>query len=236
MTTSILVCDDLPEERTTLFQMLRNNESTHGHELDVEMASDGTELLALWKPGRWDLIFLDIYMPKLGGIEAARRLRQTDSDCEIVFVTNSRDHGMEGYELHAMDYLTKPFTQSDVDGTMDWFFQQRSERRRELSVRTQDGEETVSIQNIRYIESRGHTCVIHVTDREYTIRRSIDELSAELNDAFFRCHKSFLLNFAHVAGIERNAFRLDDGSSIPISAANLTRSKTALLTWQSEMR
>lgn len=232
MSISILICDDLPEERTNLSRMLRAYESAHGPELDLETAADGSEMLALWKPNRWDLIFLDIYMPQIDGVEAARRLRKVDSRCEIVFATTSREHGMEGYELHAMDYLTKPFAQQDVDSVMDWFLQQRDEKHRELLVRTQEGEETVRAQEIRYIESRGHTCVIHTPDRRISIRGSIDELAADLDSAFFRCHKSFLLNFAHVAEIENNAFRMDSGESVPISAANLSRSKTALLAWK----
>ena len=232
MSISILICDDLPEERTNLSRMLRAYESAHGPELDLETAAAGSEMLALWKPNRWDLIFLDIYMPQIDGVEAARRLRKVDSRCEIVFATTSREHGMEGYELHAMDYLTKPFAQQDVDSVMDWFLQQRDEKHRELLVRTQEGEETVRAQEIRYIESRGHTCVIHTPDRRISVRGSIDELAAGLDSAFFRCHKSFLLNFAHVAEIENNAFRMDSGESVPISAANLSRSKTALLAWK----
>ncbi len=235
MTISILICDDLPEERTNLGQMLRRYEAAHGLELNLEAAADGAELLSMWKPGRWDLIFLDIYMPQVSGVEAARRLRKIDSRCEIVFATTSRQHGMEGYELHALDYLTKPFTQQDVDSVMDWFLQQRAEKRVELLVRTQEGEESIHAQDIRYIESRGHTCVIHTQDRRISVRGSIDELSAGLDTAFFRCHKSFLLNFAHVTGIEKNAFRMDVGDSVPISAANLSQSKTALLAWKTGM-
>ena len=216
--------------------MLRRYESAHDLEFDLETAADGSELLAMWKPGRWALIFLDIFMPQLNGVEAARRLRKVDDRCEIVFATTSREHGMEGYELHAMDYLTKPFTQQDVDGVLDWFLQKRSEQRRELPVRTQEGEESVRTQDIRYIESRGHSCVIHMPDRNVTVRGSIDELAAGLDDAFFRCHKSFLLNFAHVAQLEGNAFRLDSGESVPISAANLSRSKSALIAWQTGMQ
>ena len=117
MTISILICDDLPEARATLHRYLRSYEQSHNVELDLETAADGAELLAMWRPGRWDMIFLDIFMPLIDGVEAARRLRKVDDKCEIVFATTSREHGMEGYELHAMDYLTKPIAQQDVDCT-----------------------------------------------------------------------------------------------------------------------
>jgi DNA-binding LytR/AlgR family response regulator len=96
MTFSILICDDLPEERENLFWMLRTYEKAHGVELDIETAADGAEVLARWKPERWDMIFLDIFMPQLNGVEAARQLRKHDNVCEIVFATTSRAHGNRG--------------------------------------------------------------------------------------------------------------------------------------------
>lgn len=232
MTVSVLICDDLPEERGKLLRMLRAWEGSHDVELELETAADGAEMLSMWRPERWDLIMLDIYMPQMNGVEAARQLRAADSRCELVFTTTSRDHGMEGYELHALDYLTKPFSQQDVDSVMDWFLQKRTEKRSELTVRLQDGEERIRLQDIRYIESRGHICEIHASGRTVSVRRSIDELSAELDAAFFRCHKSFVLNLAHVAGLEKNRFLMDDGDSVPISASNLSDSKSALLAWK----
>ncbi len=234
MTISILICDDLPEARANLNGMLRHYEQEHSVELELETAGDGTELLSMWRSGRWDLLFLDIFMPQLDGIEAARRLRRVDNRCEIVFATTSREHGMEGYELHAMDYLTKPFSQQDVDSAMDWFLQRRAEKRSELLVKNQLGEELIDMREIRYIESSGHLCSIHLPDRVVTVRRSIDELVLELNDAFFRCHKSFLVNLAHAEGLGKNCFRMDDGGSVPISAARLSGSKSALLAWRTE--
>ena len=235
MTISILVCDDLAEERLNLLRMLRHYEQEKGLEFRLETAADGSELLALWKQDRWELIFLDIFMPQVDGIEAARRLRKVDDNCEIVFATTSRRHGMEGYEIHALDYITKPFAQTDVDGVMEWFLRKRAEKRRELQVRTQLGEETVRAQDILYIESRGHSCVIHSLEQEFSVRGSIDELAAGLDEDFFRCHKSFLLNFAHVVELRDRVLRLDSGESVPISAANLSRSKTAIMAWKAGM-
>lgn len=232
MSISVMICDDLPEERSNLIRMLRHYEQENGIELDLETAADGTELLSMWKPGRWDLVLLDIFMPQLNGIEAARRLRKVDSKCELVFATTSREHGVEGYELHALDYLPKPISQQDVNGMMDWFLQKRAEKPSELIVRTNLGEEAVPLRDIRYIESRGHSCDIHLPERTLSVRRSIDEMAEMLDAAFYRCHKSYLLSFAHVAELEKNLFRMDDGSCVPISSARLNGCRTAYLTWK----
>lgn len=233
MTVSVLLCDDLPEERANLRQMLRRYADGHDVELNMETAADGAELLSLWRPGRWDIIFLDIFMPQINGIETARRLRKVDRDCQIVFATTSREHGMEGHELHAMDYLTKPFAQQDVDGVMDWFLQEHLKRNGELTFHTPSGNQTIRVRDIRYIESIGHTCVVHLPGKEISTRASMRELIDELgSDAFFCCHKSFLINLEHAAAIEKRAFVLDDGGSVPISAANLARSREALSAWR----
>ncbi len=236
MTVSALICDDLPEERANLIRSLRVYEQTHNVELQLETASDGTELLSMWKPLRWDVIFLDIYMPRLNGIDAARKLRRQDTNCEIIFVTSSRKHGLEGYELRALDYLTKPISQQDVDSALDWFFRKREEKRPELTVKTAEGEERIFLRDIRFIESRGHTCDIHAVDRVVNVRRSINEFASGFGDALFRCHKSFLLNLSHVARLEKNRFFMDDGGSVPISGAKLSESKSALLIWRAEMK
>lgn len=233
MTISILICDDLPEERANLLHMLQKYKTERGVSMRLETAADGTELLSLWRPKRWDLIFLDIYMPYLNGVDAARRLREVDRQCEIVFATTSREHGMEGHELHAMDYLTKPFLQRDVDEVMDWFLRKHADQFNELTLRTELGSISLRAQDVLYIESRGRTCILHLRGREINVQSSMNDLTGGLNDAaFFHCHKSFMVNLAHTVAIEKRAFRMDDGSSVPISAANLARSRDALSAWQ----
>lgn len=134
-----------------------------------------------------------------------------------------------------MDYLTKPFSQRDVNEVMDWFLYKHAEQLNELTFRAEPGWMSVRAQDILYIESRGRTCVVHTHEGEINAQSSMNDLSCDLSDAaFFSCHKSFLVNKAHIAAMEKRAFRMDDGSSVPISAPNLARSKHALSAWQTE--
>ena len=233
MSISVMICDDLPEERGNLIRMLRHYEQEKDIELDLETAADGTELLSLWKPDRWDLVLLDIFMPQLNGIDTARRLREVDRKCEIVFATTSREHGVEGYELHALDYLTKPISQQDVDGMMDWFLRKRAEQRRELTVRTPLGEETVPVGEIRYIESRGHSCDIHLPQRVVSVRRSIDELETLLPlPPFVRCHRSYIVRLDAVERMSYTAAALRGGESLPLGRKYVKALRASLEAWQ----
>ena len=109
MKISIAICDALEREQLNLVQMLQHYGKAHGLEITVDTISSGEELLSLWTPDRWDLIFLDIYMRDLSGVEIARRIRQKDRNCILVFATTSQDHGIIGHELRISDYLVKPF-------------------------------------------------------------------------------------------------------------------------------
>ena len=99
MKVSIAVCDDLEEERLQLIRMMQNYGRRHSVEFAMETFSGGTALLDAYRSGRWDFVLLDIYMPGQDGIEVARRLREQDSECILIFVTTSLEHGMVSYEL-----------------------------------------------------------------------------------------------------------------------------------------
>lgn len=234
MTVSILVCDDQLEARSTLLRMLRAYELRHDIKLAVELAASGKELLSLWQPERWDVVFLDIYMPGLDGVETARRLREQDRSCALIFATTSRAHGVISFDLQAMDYLTKPIRQTDVDRAMDWFLQEHGFRLRELTVRTGYEEARLRFGDIRYIESRTRLCTVYTVQGSVETRNSIEALAEEIGDdrRFLRCHQSYLVNLEYISAQEKRDFRLTDGTLIPISTARIAQAVQAYWAWR----
>lgn len=231
MALSVLVCDDLKEDRVALARMVEQFGQTHGMEFRVETAPSAGAVRAMWRPGRWDIAFLDIYMPGQSGVEAARWLKEHDPACALIFSTTSVEHGPTGYDLGVSDYLVKPIAQEDVDSALDWVCRVRARDLRTLSVQTNWEKRDIRLRDIRYIEIQGKVACIHTAGEDISTRRGMDDLAAELgaDKRFFRCHRSFLVNLSYVARIEGRDFVLEDGRRVPIGVSSLTAAKWALV-------
>ena len=231
MPLSVLICDDLEEDRGNLARMVERFGRSRGVEVGVETAASGGAVRALWQPRRWDVAFLDIYMPEQSGVEVARWLRERDRECALIFSTTSVDHGPVGYDLGVVDYLVKPFTQEDVDSALDWVSHLRAKDLRVLTVQVSWEKREIRLRDIQYIEIQGKVAHIHTTSGLVTTRRGMDALAEELagDTRFFRCHRSYLVNLAFVESIQGRDFVMDSGERVPIGAANLTAAKWALV-------
>lgn len=115
----IAIVDDLSGERALLREQLARQLARRGAEAELLEFDSGEAFLAAEKERRFTAAFLDIYMEGMTGMEAARALRKTDTDCLLVFTTTSTDHALEGFQVRALHYLVKPFTEGEIDALTD---------------------------------------------------------------------------------------------------------------------
>ena len=113
------IVDDLEPERTLLKERLARQLRQRGTEAELLEFDSGEAFLAAEKERRFTAAFLDIYMEGLSGMDAARELRKTDTDCLLVFTTTSTDHALEGFQVRAFHYLVKPFSETELSGLLD---------------------------------------------------------------------------------------------------------------------
>ena len=230
---SIAICDDLEAERISLARMIKSYAQAHGQSIHLQFYSSGENLLAaLQGPNPIHLLFLDIYMPGLSGVETARRIRAMGNDLSIIFATTSQDHGLDSFEVRASDYLVKPFRHEDVAACLDWFFSHIPEPLRLLSVYSEGEWQKLPLSSIYYIDVYDHQSRIHTPRGMLITRRGLDDLETAIDSQdFLRCHRSFLVNLNHVTGIEGNDFQMTDNTLVPISSANLTRIRSQFIDW-----
>ena len=115
----IAIVDDLAAERALLKDRLEQQLHRRNVQADILEYESGEEFLEAVRKAPFTAAFLDIYMNGMTGMEAAKELRKTDTDCLLVFTTTSTDHALEGFQVRALHYLVKPFTEADIDALTD---------------------------------------------------------------------------------------------------------------------
>lgn len=191
----------------------------HGEKFHIGAFRDGADILAEYRPD-WDILFLDVQMPRVDGMTAARRIREVDSEVIIVFITSSPHYAVSGYEVDALNYLLKPVTYASFEQEMSRIQTRlRRRSRREVLFTATDGvHHRIAVDDIRYIESVRHRVDLFTLDAAFSIATSLKAMEAELfGNGFLRCHSGLLVNLRHVTGIDGNDCRIRGGGALPIS-------------------
>lgn len=229
---SVAICDDLKEERVSLAQMVQHVLQKREIQPEVKLFSSGDELAHTYVPGQFHMIFLDIYMPDVSGVEVARAIRAKDSGVALIFATTSVDHGLESFDVQAADYLVKPFRESDVEETVAWCLSHLPDKMRSLCVNSNWEQTNIPIETITYIEILGHQSHIHLKNRVIVARRGLDELESDIASSdFLRCHRSYLVNLNYVQGVGETDFLLADGTKVPIASAGFAKIRQQFIEW-----
>jgi len=168
----------------------------------------------------FDIIFLDIQMEGMGGIEAARILRQRNVDAVLVFITGIREYVFEAFDVSAFHYLLKPIEESKFIEVLERAAGEAGKRKvqkeQQIFIRTKNRGYTLNLSSILYIENRGKKVEIHTTDMEEIIEAyaTMEELEGQLGGGFYRCHRGYLVNMAHIARYDADSIFLSSGEEV----------------------
>lgn len=217
----IAICDDEKTDRENLRGFLQSFFCNMNYSCELVEYPCGEPLAADYEDGAagYDLIFLDIFMGGIDGMQTARAIRRLDAGVPIIFLTTTPDYALEGYDVRAMGYLVKPLVPQKATPLLQHFLRtEYNGAQQTLLVREGVRGARIVYRDILYLESRNNALVVHTTDgQQHRIYRRLDEAERELaGRSFLRCHQSYLVNLAHVQGADRDSFLLDSGTSIPL--------------------
>ena len=209
MPIQIGICDDRAEDIRTLSEALY----TYDDFFEILDYKDGESLLedCLQHNILFDILFLDIYMPGLNGIEIAGKIRASMKDIKIIFVSSSKEHYPEAYDVFAFNYLIKPINQEKLNRVLDQAFTSitnTKERRQQIQFSYKGINYHAVFRDILYIESRDKIIFFHIAGRP-TLKcyAKLEEILKQLpEESFIRCHQSFAVNISHVIEMGKNHF------------------------------
>lgn len=215
----IAICDDNLKEANLLEILLYQYAREHMIEFHITIYTNGFLFLdALEK--NFHICFLDIFMPAFSGIDTAKELRTIDKDMHLVFCTSSKDFALDGYALHASNYLIKPVDQRKLYAAVAEILRKiKKEKTHKFSVPTTNGLQLISTDTISHVTPDGNYCKIYLLNNITIVcRLSFLQVTEHLcqNRNFTLISRSALLNYDVVVGMEDSKFILSNGVKLSI--------------------
>lgn len=168
----------------------------------------------------YDLIFLDIYMPGLNGLDTAARIRQNNPDVLLIFTTTSADFAVKSYRVRAFDYLVKPFTYAQLSETLRLAVKSLSQAASFITLKTGRNQTRVLLHKILYVDYSNHYIQIHTEQGEtVTSRMYFEEITKILAPypQFLYCSRNCIINMDKVSRLEKADFILASGECIAMN-------------------
>lgn len=228
---TIAVCDDENLITAKLQQLIMEWNPT----LQVTCFQSGEELIQTYHS--FDVIFLDIDMLDMNGIETGRRIRQMDKEVKIIYLTAYRDYVAGAFEVHAFQYLLKPIKKKVLWDTLEELFRyiQIPEKKVVMDFHTVNGLICISIDQIYYFEYQNRRIkIIEDTKEHYMVDKISNVLERMQEFGFSMPHQSFVVNMLHVKNIKNQQIYLDNDMIVPIAQKKQKSWKQELTTYLSK--
>lgn len=214
----VAICDDEGYILAELRKKVEKYMNSKSLPVSIKTFTSGEELLKEKK--KFDIVLLDLMLPGIHGLEVAR---QISGRSRVIFITAYREHAVEAFDVNAVHYLVKPVTEERLFRALDRAVNQTEKVDNQALTIIKNGKtQVIFIRDIFYCEVFNHQVQIHTAHGTYDYLGTLDTLENMLDERFFRCHRSYIVNMSCVAGQEKGVANLTNGERIFISRRKQT--------------
>lgn len=201
----VAIVDDDVTIQNKLKQYIKEYEKNKDEKFSITLFSDAADLVAPYKK-QYDIIFMDIEMPRMDGVTASEEIRKHDTDVIIIFVTNMAGYAINGYKVDALSYVVKPILYIDFVQQLDKAVSRVVFNRTAFLLVTVNSEIIrLDVSKIAYMESIEHKVVIHMEHEEISLYNTLSKLENLVKDYHFaRCNSGYLVSLSHVERIDKD--------------------------------
>ena len=235
----IAIVDDEPEVcgvvRDYLTHILEKYWAEKAAQMEVEVFDSAESVLEVFEQRTYDLLILDIRMPGIGGMEAARRIRNQSSDVGIIFLTSSEEYLMEGYRVFADGYFlkTEGMDEEGFRAALARVLERREKAARVLQVQYNGQPLEILLNKIYYVDLSGGRLHIALAKHDLCLTRpyTYDWATEQLghDPRFLECYHRVLVNMDVIERMDKESFVLTNGAEIPISQRRRSGVRTSYM-------
>ena len=222
----IAIIDDDEKALENLKEKIESYRQSTKCEFCIRTYTSGKEYLK--EDPNTDILFLDIEMPEMNGIEIAKEVRKKSKNTAILFCTDYQQFAINGYEVNALGYMVKPVSdyafKLNLTHALKYLNDLSETQNQKIQLKSFQGIIVLDLKDILYIEVRKHNLFFHLkADSTYPenpakVRGSMDEISKSLSAFFFsKAGQSFLINIQHIKKAKSDKVIMEDGTEIPLS-------------------
>ncbi len=216
----IAICDDEKEYLDNMVELLQKWSKESDTDVEILRFCDGDSLISQSKLTKFDIVFLDIVMPLLNGMDTAREIREYDKSVLLIFLTSSPEFALESYEVKAHNYLLKPATYPRLKNVLDECVALFKKEDPFLLLKTSYGFQKVYYNNIEFIEALNKKVIFHLSNnRSLEIIETLKNIESRLigDKHFFKIHRSYIAYIPNVDHFDNNSVYTKSGAAIPIA-------------------
>lgn len=194
-------CNFIEELQSYLGQYASEEKQT----FEISVFHDGAEILENYEP-KYDLILLDVEMPKVNGMDAAEKIREMDESVVLMFITNMAQYAIRGYSVGALDFVMKPITYYTFSMKMKRALKRVQKKELPSVLLTlSDGLKKIQVRQIYYLEVQNHMVHYHTDEGEFVVRGTLQSAEAALpSTVFAKCNHWYLVNLMYVTEVRKN--------------------------------
>lgn len=234
----IAICDDCIADLSNMVSIINDYKSLQSDKNSIKYTAFQSALdliVAMESGAQYDLVILDILIPYMSGMEAAKEIRQFNRDVKIVFSTSSPEFAVESYSVDAYYYALKPIWKEKLFILLDKVISEMEiHLGTSLLIKSKTGLTRIYINRLEYVEVIGRNLLYHLTDG--SVIEALGSMSVLENELlkshfFIKPHRSFIINMERIDTLLQREIKMQSLSIVPLAKANASTVKSAYITF-----